>query len=336
MQCFALPEELWQTLPMQEPEVACGEAIEAADVRQFVIDRVAGTESSAADRLGALQDYYQRWLINPMEDSLPRVLHAADVRELHMKGNVLSAVHFYQDIKSDAIAEPFPPRGKQRAFEVMGRMLSDNGAVIGFKSLEKPAREANLLESISLRVMHQGCELAHRASLPVSVNIPPGVLLAPDFEKQVSRALEICREERLLILELLENNRLLTEKTIDALRKLTARGIRLAVDDYGEETSQELFEQLASRHIPIDTMKFKGSRLKVIREPDEQEKLRCSLDRARHAGVKTIVWEGYERTPMGDIEYLRLLRHEFKNGPEWLFEGRAVENGSGGYVSNDT
>jgi len=92
-----------------------------------------------------------------------------------------------------------------------------------------------------------------------------------------------------LAVELLESIGQLNAGQLDQLRRIVRHGVRIVIDDFGQEKSEILFGTLKKARIEVDTIKFDGKDINGFgREiQDRCLKLMCE---AKSAGVKKVVW----------------------------------------------
>lgn len=323
-------DDVWQTARMPQQEIASGGEVNIADVKALVLDTAIGRgdETALVRSAHPLADYYRRTLVNPASP-VPHVpLQRHDIDEMVQNGCVAMAIHFIQRIDSSAIHREVPPLEAWECIEGLGRLIHPTGQVIGFGSIEKAAGDARILDRISFEIMRQACLFASAVQritgrkISVSVNVSPTIAWLYDLRARVEQILQDTHiEAPCLVLEFLEKNRYLTDQCCEALRALVRLGVRIAVDDYGKDTSRAFFEQLRSHHIPVHMVKFEGELLRDIRH--RLTEVQTYLHNAHSGGAKAKVWEGYPQTRMKDIAFLRALRKGSSWSSRWSFEGRA-------------
>ena len=164
------------------------------------------------------------------------------------------------------------------------------------------AEEAGLIIPLGRWVLHQACQQA--ASWPVemtvSVNLSPLQLHDDRLLDEIARAL---RENGLpgerLELEVTESALLQeTQSTLDALKRIKALGVHLAVDDFG--TGYSSLTNL--RHYPFDVIKIDNSFVAGIEQSTEDHSIVRALIELGRGLQMRVTAEGVETK-----EQLRLL-----------------------------
>ena len=127
---------------------------------------------------------------------------------------------------------------------------------------------------------------------PVTVNVSARQLLDPEFEDTVADALESTGLDPAgLVLEVTESSVMQSsEVAIAKLDRISATGVRIALDDFGEGYSS--LGHL--RELPIDILKIARPFVRELTDPDHDPALvRGIIELARSLGLR-LVAEGIE------------------------------------------
>jgi diguanylate cyclase (GGDEF)-like protein len=186
--------------------------------------------------------------------------------------------------------------GQLVGFEALLRWQRDSTSLVSASEFIEAAEESGQIVPIGTFVLEEACRwqqaLARKGfDLPVSVNVSPRQLEDPSFYDRVLGALELSQTpaER-LELEVTESL-LLNRGATDVFAALRARGVRIAVDDFG--IGQSSLSRL--RELPIERLKIDRA---FISELDVREESRviCELIvRLGHALGLRVIAEGVER-----------------------------------------
>ena len=169
------------------------------------------------------------------------------------------------------------------------------------------AEETGLIAPLGLWVLREACRQGREwldrfreAAVPISVNVSPHQLAAPDFAERVGEILvETGYPGRFLTLEIAETALASTAAIVASrLERLRALGVRVSMDDFGAGHSG-----LGLLHaIPIDTLKIDRSFVASIGVVAAGEAMvRTAVSLARGLGLD-VVAEGVE-----GIDQLELL-----------------------------
>lgn len=158
--------------------------------------------------------------------------------------------------------------GRTRAVEMLARLVGDDGATIPPGAF-LPALGESDLTALFFLSLERGLAFAARSgpahaaddALGVTVNLPPTVLALPDLPARVAAA--VGRHgvaPGRLTLEVLESQAVEPETLRDAMVRLAASGVRLALDDLGAGYSslQRLVE------LPFDVIKVDQSLVRGV------------------------------------------------------------------------
>lgn len=139
------------------------------------------------------------------------------------------------------------------------------------------------------------------ATLLLAVNVSPSQLNHPGFSADLDRILgETAMPPASLLIEVTENVVALGQELFDLLKSLRARGVRLALDDFGQgQTSLRHLRQL-----PLDVLKIDKAFVDGLagQEPHDRAIVRSVIGLAHELGLRVIA-EGIEVE-----EQLQLLR----------------------------
>jgi EAL domain-containing protein (putative c-di-GMP-specific phosphodiesterase class I) len=147
-------------------------------------------------------------------------------------------------------------------------------------------------------VLQEACAEAQRwaveglPAVPVTVNVSARQLLDPRFERIVAAALAATGlEPARLILEVTESSVMQNaDMTIAKLDRISATGVRIALDDFGEGYSS--LGQL--RELPIDILKIARPFVRELTDDQHDPALvRGIIELARSLGLR-LVAEGIE------------------------------------------
>ena len=138
-------------------------------------------------------------------------------------------------------------------------------------------------------------------ALHVSVNVPPDLLLAPDFKDQVANALHLWADHNIkLTIEIIERS-LVTEpaRAISLLEDLQSMGVLISIDDFGTGySSLSYFEKLPANELKIDQ-----SFIHNVEENQHNRSIVKLIVDLAHAFDMQVVAEGVE-----SMETLRYLK----------------------------
>lgn len=160
------------------------------------------------------------------------------------------------------------------------------------------AEDTGIIDRLGMFVLHRACarRMAWTGLVPdgfvMSVNVAPRQLQNPRFDRDVLAVLaRTGLAPHLLELELTESTVLLPDaRTIEALHRLRAAGVRVAIDDFGMGHASLRY----LREFPVDTVKIDRSLTKASHGDINEHIVRSIVDLARSLDITTVV-EGVER-----------------------------------------
>lgn len=201
-------------------------------------------------------------------------------------------------------------------FEVFGAeglARGTTGSVLGNPSflLAYAARKELLFEAdmICIRAaLHEVSVLGH--PITTFLNVQPRSLTNPDFTTKLCAAVAAARlEEKSIVLELTEQQTIVNPRAFaTTLQKLRDRGFRIALDDFGEGSSNlNLFQDLRP-----DYLKISGTFCRnLAHDPFKQIIVQSTAEMAARAGTATIM-EAVETAE--EAEVLRHLGIDYAQG----------------------
>jgi diguanylate cyclase (GGDEF)-like protein len=195
--------------------------------------------------------------------------------------------------------------GTLAAVEALLRLRTDDGDLLYPDSFMAAADDLDLMVEIEHAIFREACQQAMEweaagHSLRLSVNVCARQLAQIDgFETALDRVLkETSFGRERLTLEITEHAQLMTQpRTLPGLRRLTASGIELSVDDFG--TGFGSMTQL--RALPLQEIKIDGSF--VTEAPTERAAaaiVRAHAILASELGVRCVA-EGVETLEQHDL-----------------------------------
>ncbi|GAB4317775.1 EAL domain-containing protein [Pseudothermotoga elfii] len=138
--------------------------------------------------------------------------------------------------------------GKVVCYECLSRGIDQNGELIAPALLFDLAKRLDVLLELSKLAIVKALKVSKQKNItqPVSINFPPSILLDPDFVyKTISDELEKLKmRPEQVILELTESEKEIKEFEKFVLESLKKRGIKIAIDDFGNGFSS--LERLAN------------------------------------------------------------------------------------------
>lgn len=200
-------------------------------------------------------------------------------------------------------------RRKELVLRYQPQFRLDDGAIYGMEALVRwnhpvrglvgpsefigAAEETGLVVELGAWVLEQACQQALRWPLEMSVNVAARQCVQPGFVGQVDHVLRTTGiDPSSLCLELTETAPIREDGVAHrVLTELKARGIKLAVDDFGCGYSS----LQALRTLPFDVMKIDRSFVEMIHESRRDAAAARALIDLGHAFGMTIVAEGVER-----------------------------------------
>lgn len=232
-------------------------------------------------------------------ERLEEFLHADTIR------SVLQPVVKLKDSREDGA--PF------EVFGVEGLARGTTGSVLGNPSflLAYAARKELLFEAdmICIRAaLHEVSVLGH--PLVTFLNVQPRSLTNPEFTSKLCAAVSgVGLEEKSIVLELTEQQTIVNPRAFaTTLQKLRDRGFRIALDDFGEGSSNlNLFQDLRP-----DYLKISGTFCRnLAQDPFKQIIVQSTAEMAARAGTATIM-EAVETAE--EAEVLRRLGIDYAQG----------------------
>ena len=166
------------------------------------------------------------------------------------------------------------------------------------------AEDGGLMERLGLLVLDLALEHGQRLDAAgwtlgrLAVNVSPRQLQVERFVDEVlSRLTRSGWPAHRLELEITESVLLDSEPARDRLRVLEARGVRLAVDDFGTGYASMAY----LRALPLDTLKIEGSFVRDIGTSAQADALVESLIQLGRAVGLELVAEGVETVAQRDF-----------------------------------
>ena len=188
--------------------------------------------------------------------------------------------------------------GEVRAAEALVRWNRPGHGLVAPLDFIPLAEETGMIVALGKWVLNEACVEAQRWSLtglddvPVTVNVSARQLLDSGFEAAVAGALAASGlDPGGLILEVTESSVIHNATvTIPKLERVSATGVRIALDDFGEGYSS--LGQL--RDLPIDILKIARPFVRELTDNDHDPALvRGIIELARSLGLR-LVAEGIE------------------------------------------
>ncbi|HWM89874.1 MAG TPA: EAL domain-containing response regulator [Thermoanaerobaculia bacterium] len=198
-------------------------------------------------------------------------------------------------------------------FGVEGLARGPANSVLGSPSflLAYAARKELLFEAdmICIRAaLTEVCELT--SPVTTFLNVQPRSLTNPDFTARLCDAVRTAGlEERTIVLELTEQQTIVNPRAFAAtLHRLRERGFRIALDDFGEGSSNlNLFQDLRPDFLKISGTFCRG----LAQDPFKQIIVQSTAEMAARAGTATIM-EAVETAE--DAQVLRRLGIDYAQG----------------------
>jgi len=153
-------------------------------------------------------------------------------------------------------------------------------------------------------VLRQAGEWSDKwGGLTVSVNVPPDLILLPDFTNQIDNAINLWGSEHIkLCLEIVERSFVIEpERSFRILKDLQNKGLDISIDDFGTGySSLSYFESL-----PVNELKIDQSFIsKITHSASSQNIVKLIVDLA-HAFDMHVVAEGVEH--VAELDYLKSI-----------------------------
>jgi EAL domain-containing protein (putative c-di-GMP-specific phosphodiesterase class I)/ActR/RegA family two-component response regulator len=198
-------------------------------------------------------------------------------------------------------------------FGVEGLARGPTSSVLGSPSflLAYAARKELLFEAdmICIRAsLAQVCELG--SSVTTFLNVQPRSLTNPDFTSRLCEEVQSAGiAERSIVLELTEQQTIVNPRAFaSTLQRLRERGFRIALDDFGEGSSNlNLFQDLRPDFLKISGTFCRG----LAHDPFKQIIVKSTAEMAARADTATIM-EAVETAE--EAQALRLLGIDYAQG----------------------
>jgi len=189
-----------------------------------------------------------------------------------------------------------PRTGFVSGGEVLARIRDDEGQLVPAALWIESAVRSGLVGAVDEAVIVQAAELLSgftgMEQLPViGVNLSDAMLARPDLEEWLLAVLDQAgADPNGFLIEVPETVfPVIRDRAAEALRSFSARGIWIAVDDFGTG-----YASLAEvRDLPVDTLKVDQSFVTAEAGSPEEAIFRASLEMARALGCRTVA-EGVE------------------------------------------
>jgi len=135
--------------------------------------------------------------------------------------------------------------------------------------------------------------------LSISVNIPPDMILQPDFKDQVENALHLWgNDNTVLVLEIIERSLIAEpERCFQVLKELHEMGVNISVDDFGTGYSSLSYFEL----LPVNELKIDRSFIVNMERKDSTRDIVKFITELAHAFDLEVVAEGVENSKTKDI-----------------------------------
>ncbi len=201
-------------------------------------------------------------------------------------------------------------------FEVFGVESLARGparSVLGSPAvfLAYAAQKEMLFEADMICIRAALTEVVHLGNSVVTfLNVQPRSMTNPEFADKLCTAVQATgMEEKSIILELTEQQTIVNPRAFAAtLQRLRERGFRIALDDFGEGSSNlNLFQDLHPDFLKISGTFCRG----LAHDPFKQIIVQSTAEMAARAGTATVM-EAVETAE--DAEVLRLLGIDYAQG----------------------
>ena len=253
------------------------------------------------------------------KDTHAPVVYAAEHDQHSVDGLELVA-QIRQAIENDELIVHFQPEvdlasGETRRLEALVRWQHPERGLLLPESFIPLARQSALVRPITRHVLDvalRQCRAWHDAGLPVgvAVNLAGRDLADSRLEEEVSDALRRWKlEPAFLELEIPESAVISERERIhQMLARLSDRGVRIAVDDFGSG-----YASLSHlKQLPVDVLKIDKSFVENVGNGgDDDAIVRSTIDLAHSLGI-TVVAEGVESEEV--LDRLRALGCDLAQG----------------------
>lgn len=257
-----------------------------------------------------------------------------DTRKSTKDGQALLMVDLAQAIAADRIEVVYQPQfacrdGRIVGAEALARWRHERLGAVDARSLLDLAGQAGLCTALSQRVWQRALVAAREwpDTLHLSLNVTAGELGRPGFAADFLVTLEASGlSPGRLVLEITENAPLAdVEGAADRLRRLTQRGVRLALDDFGAGYCDFRYLKL----LPLAALKLDRSMVSgVTEDARDLAVLRGLVTMADALGLEVVAegietlpqreavaregctsWQGFlGAAPMGGVQFSKLVQ----------------------------
>jgi EAL domain-containing protein (putative c-di-GMP-specific phosphodiesterase class I) len=183
-------------------------------------------------------------------------------------------------------------------------------------SLIPIAEDSGLIVDLGRWVLQTACQALrswesapNAAALAMAVNVSPSQLTHLGFARDFDRVLaETGVHPSRLLLEVTENVVALGPDLFELLHELRAKGVRLALDDFGQgQTSLRYL-----RDLPLDVLKIDKAFVDGLGESGEDQAIVAAIVGLAHKLGIRVIAEGVERE--GQLTMLRSMSTDFLQG----------------------
>jgi diguanylate cyclase (GGDEF)-like protein/PAS domain S-box-containing protein len=236
----------------------------------------------------------------------------------------LSQIKLTEDIKRGLNEHEFVPfyqpkfdtkSLKIHGFEALARWRHKDKGILAPAHFINIANRTKLDSEISLQILEKVCQFIASSSLPatltISVNISPDLLVKPDFVDKICEQLERNRiDATQLEIEITENSSITqSDVAFASLTQIRALGIKVAIDDFG--TGYASLGHL--KKLPIDILKIDKLFIQELIEGSSVENTLVSsiVQMAKALNLK-VVAEGVEHA--SQLSALKRLQCDMLQG----------------------
>ena len=170
------------------------------------------------------------------------------------------------------------------------------------------AEEAGFMKEMTIWVLNSALRQSNDwtdkwGTLSVAVNVPPQIVLQPDFVDILANAIGLWKGTGgQLVIEITEQTLASDpEQVLVVLREVQNMGVKVSIDDFGTGySSLEYFKRIPASELKIDQSFVRG----LLRDPADADIVHLIIDLA-HRFKLAVVAEGVE-----DVETLKALARE--------------------------